>query len=77
MYYVRSWHKAVHQIRFMSQLHQTESELTQLTEAITVVLTGFIQIYLFRDELTIHYQALSASAVFSYCFSRPTLWVTL
>lgn len=74
---IRSWHKAVHQIRFTSQLYQTKSELIQLTEAIAVVWTGLILIYPFRDELTVHYQALSASAVFSYCFYRPTLWVAL
>ncbi|ENZ0348930.1 hypothetical protein ACGAPV_002687 [Morganella morganii] len=56
-----------------SQLYQTESEPIQPTETITVVHTGFIQIYLFRDELAVHYQALSASVVFSYCFSRPML----
>lgn len=71
------WHKAVHQIRFTPQLHQTKYELIQLTEAIAVIHTGFILIHPFRDELTVHYQALSESAVFSYCFSRPTLWVTL
>ncbi|HAT1513189.1 TPA: hypothetical protein I8W54_001487 [Morganella morganii] len=73
----RSWHKAVHQIRFTPQLYQTQSELIQPVEAIAVVQTGFILIYPFRDELTVHYQALSASAVFSYCFYRPTLWVAL
>lgn len=72
----RFWHKAVHQIRFTSQLYQTKFELTQLTEEIAVVYTGFILIYPFRDELTVYYQALSVSVVFSYCFSRSTLWVT-
>lgn len=36
----RFWHKAVHQIRFTSQLYQTKSELIQPTEAITAVLTA-------------------------------------
>lgn len=38
--YFRSWHKAVHQIRFTSQLYQTESELIQPVEAIAVVQTA-------------------------------------
>lgn len=74
---VHSWHKAVHQIRFTSQFYQTESELIQPVKAIAVVYTGFILIHPFRDKLTVHYQVLSASVVFSYCFPRPTLWVTL